>query len=559
MSWILLALVGLPLAAGALIALVRPVPEVAVRWALWASVGAFAAAMVTLTFVIVDGPFDALAADADGRAVVGLTADRIGAVLVVLTTGVAVVVQAFAGRSLHGDPRAKRFHILAAVLTSSTTTVALAATASGLFVAWIVTSITLTALIAHKAPWSPAVVAARRTAGAFAVGDTAFLVALVVALVAVGDLDMRTLEADAVALDGEQLAGLSALTICAVLLVVAGVARSALVPLHRWLPSTLAAPTPVSALLHAGVINGAGVLLIRFAPVFGGSAPAMTVAFVLGLATALFATAVMLVRTDVKGSLVWSTSGQMGFMVLQLGVGAFAAALFHIVGHALYKASMFLGAGGSITAHARQETRPHLGRRSEITGVSTITRVVVGLVVPVAAFALALALIDPHLTAAATILIVVFGSLSAGRAANGWVSSAPLPGRRTLVSAVAGTVALVFAYVGGLTLFETFVADAVPFEVPAAVGPAWVAVVLAVLSLVVVVIAALPGRGGDQLRRRLYGWLVGTGAPRPSRRRPAAITPAGPTVRRRTSATSTTHLLPAQSELAGSTSAGGTA
>ena len=562
MPLVLAALVGLPLAAGASIAVVRPASERAARWALWASVGSFAAAVITLALVL-DGPLDFVATGNDGRAIVGLTADRVGAILVLLTTGVAVVVQAFAGRSLQGDPRAARFHALAAVLTASTTGVALAATASGLFVAWAITSITLTALLAHKAPWPPAVTAVRRTAGAFVIGDVALLASIVGAIAVIGDLDMRMLNADAAALDGEHIAGISALTFFAVLTVVAGIARSALVPIHRWLPATLAAPTPVSALLHAGVINGAGVLLIRFAPIVGGSVPALTLAFVVGLATAVLATAVMLVRTDVKGSLVWSTSGQMGFMVVQLGVGAFAAALFHIVGHASYKASMFLGAGGSITAHARQEIRPHLGRDSTSLGISPVTRLVVGLVVPVAAFALALLLIDPHLTAAATILIVVFGTLSVGRAANGWLSSAPLPGARTFATACVGTVAAVFAYVAGLTLFERFVADAVPFEVPAAVGPVWVAVVLALIALAAVTVATLPGRRGDRIRQQVYVWLVGTGASRPDRRhrppqRPVPAPPASTAVARSTSPPSTQRPESEPSEMVGSTPAGGT-
>ena len=274
---------------------------------------------------------------------------------------------------------------------------------------------------------------------------------------------------------------------------VAGVARSALVPLHAWLPSTLAAPTPVSALLHAGVINGAGVLLIRFSPVFASSVSAMALAFAVGVITALFATAVMLVRTDVKGGLVWSTSGQMGFMVMQLGVGAFAAALFHIVGHALYKAAMFLGAGGAISAHSRQTQRPHLGRADEGVLNASATRIVVGLIAPLAAFALALWVIDPHLTAAATILIVVFGALSVGRAANGWMSATPFAATRTIATAIVGIIVATFGYVGGIALFEGFVVDVVPYDVPAAVGPVWVAAVLAAIGTAVAIVSLHAG------------------------------------------------------------------
>ena len=515
MSGLLVATVALPLLALLVILLLRLTPSTAARVAIGATGAAFVAALVILVVTAIDGPTSAVVTDGDGRAIFGFAADRVGGVLIVLTTFVGLIAQSFASRALLGDPRARRFHVLALALTAATTSVAIAATGSGLVVAWVATSLALVALVGHRAPWSPAVAARRRTGWSFAIGDLALVAAVVITIVTVGDIDLRTASTAAAALDAERIAGVNVLTIVAVLLVVAGAARSALIPIHRWLPSTLAAPTPVSALLHAGVVNGAGVLLIRCAPIFGSSVTAMTLAFVLGLSTALIATAVMLVRTDVKGALVWSTSGQMGFMVLQLGVGAFAAALFHIVGHALYKATMFLGAGGAISAHLRQGGRPHLGRSSAPTLRSTPLRLLVGLVVPLGAFALALFVIDPHLSAAATILIVVFGSLSIGRAANGWMSSSPFAAATSISTAVLGVFAGAFGYVAGVAVFEHFVAGVVPDDVPAAVGPLWVALSLAVLALGVAIIALPRGPRGDELRRRVYVWLLSTGAAEP--------------------------------------------
>jgi NADH:ubiquinone oxidoreductase subunit 5 (subunit L)/multisubunit Na+/H+ antiporter MnhA subunit len=515
MSGVLIAVPVLPLLAALLVLVLRSSPIVTARISVISSALSLVAAVAVLIVVAVDGPIDAVVTDDAGRAVLGFSADRVGGVLIALTALVGLVVQSFAARSLLADPRARRFHLLALVLTAATLSVAVAATATGLVVAWIVTSVSLVALIGHRAPWPPAVEAQRRTGASFLIGDIALVIAVIVALVAIGEIDMRSVGADALALDGEELFGVSALTLVALLMVLAGIARSALVPIHRWLPSTLAAPTPVSALLHAGVINGAGVLLIRFSPVFGSSATAMAVAFGIGTLTALVATAVMLVRTDVKGGLVWSTSGQMGFMVLQLGVGAFAAALFHIVGHALYKAAMFLGAGGAITALSRQNNRPHLGRADAAMLRSVPVRLTIGLLVPLVAFALALVVIDPHLTAAATILIVVFGTLSVGRAANGWLSATPFATVRSIVTAVVGVFVAVFGYVGGVTLFESFVADVVPYDVPAAVGPIWVVATLGLLAIAALTVAFTPGDRGDELRRRVYAWLLTTGASTP--------------------------------------------
>jgi hypothetical protein len=153
------------------------------------------------------------------------------------------------------------------------------------------------------------------------------------------------------------------------------------------------------------------------------------------------------------------------------------------------------------------------GRADQAVLSATVTRLVVGLLAPLAAFALALWLVDPHLTAAATILIVVFGALSVGRAANGWMSATPFAATRTIATAVGGVVVATFAYVGGIALFEGFVVDAVPYEVPAAVGPVWVAAVLAAIGTGVVVVAFTPGPRGDALRRGAYAWLLSTSTP----------------------------------------------
>jgi NADH:ubiquinone oxidoreductase subunit 5 (subunit L)/multisubunit Na+/H+ antiporter MnhA subunit len=530
MSPLLVAAPALPLIAAAIIGLAGPAPRAAARLAVWASALSTIAAVALLIAVGVDGPVDAVVTDADGSAVVGLMADRVGAILLLLTTMVGLIVQSFASRSLLGDPRATRFHALAAVLVGATSVVGVAATGSGLLVAWVATSAALVALLGHKAPSHLAVRSQRRTARSFLVGDAALATGLIVALVTVGDLDLRTVGAAAAALDAETVGPVSALTIVALCLVVAGIARSALVPLHGWLPSTLAAPTPVSALLHAGVINGAGVLLIRFAPAFASSVGAMALAFAVGALTALFATAVMLVRTDVKGALVWSTSGQMGFMVLQLGVGAFAAALFHIVGHALYKAAMFLGAGGAISAHSRHVQRPHLGRDDASVLTAPVTRVVVGGIAPLAAFTVALWVIDPHLTSAATLLIVAFGTLSVGRAATGWMTATPFSATATIAAALGGIVVATFGYVAGIAVFEGFVADVVPYDVPAAVGPIWVAAVLAAIGTGVLLIALAPGRRGDAVRRRAYAWLLSTGTPVVARPTAVRVSPSSSAV-----------------------------
>lgn len=505
---LLLVVPVLPAIAAAAIAVARPVGERSSRWAVRAASAAFAAAIVLAVIVAVSGPVAAVVQGGDGNALVGLYASRVTALLGLLTTGVGLVVQSFAGRNLQGDLFGRRFFVLASLLTAATTSVAFAATLGLLCASWIVAGLALAALVTHRATWQPARRSARRTLRSLWVGDGALLVATLLAVVAVGEIDLRSPAGPARELANASIPvlGGSVLAVVAVLLTVAGISRSALVPVHQWLPSTIAAPTPVSALLHAGVVNGAGMLLVRLAPVFGASAAATHLAFAAGVITACYATTVKLVRSDVKGNLAWSTAGQMGFMTVQVAIGGLSAALLHIVGHGMYKAALFLGAGGSVTAHHRQRQRPapHVVARSVRLGVA--------LLVPAAALWAAYLVIDPHLSTAVRVLVTVFAWATAARAADGWLRSAPFRPVPAVATAAFGAAAGVFAYVGGLTALETFVAPALPGEVAEPVSATLLIATLAAIALVVVVVWLTPGEGMRRLRSRVYAFAL-TSAP----------------------------------------------
>ena len=129
--------------------------------------------------------------------------------------------------------------------------------------------------------------------------------------------------------------------------------KSAQVPFHSWLPDTMETPTPVSALMHAGVINAGGFLVIRLSPLVSLSPIALDLLAVVGAATAILGSVVMLTQTSLKRSLAYSTIAQMGFMMLQCGLGAFSAALLHIVAHSAYKAHAFLSCGSVLDTAAR--------------------------------------------------------------------------------------------------------------------------------------------------------------------------------------------------------------
>ena len=135
------------------------------------------------------------------------------------------------------------------------------------------------------------------------------------------------------------------LELAAVLLVLAVVLRSAQLPVHGWLLHVMEAPTPVSALLHAGIINIGAFVVILLGGFIGKSLIAMSLLVLFGGVTAILAGLTMLTRANVKGALAWSTSAQMGFVLVECGIGAYPVALLHLVAHALYKAQAFLASG----------------------------------------------------------------------------------------------------------------------------------------------------------------------------------------------------------------------
>jgi NADH-quinone oxidoreductase subunit L len=144
----------------------------------------------------------------------------------------------------------------------------------------------------------------------------------------------------------------------AALVALAAFARSAQFLLHTWLPYTMDGPTPVSALMHAGIVNAGGFLINRFAPVFVHTGGVLHWVFIVGLVTAVIGSILMLTQNDIKKSLGYSTMGQMGFMIMECGVGAFSLAVYHLIAHGLFKGTLFLGAGGVINAARKDDGVP---------------------------------------------------------------------------------------------------------------------------------------------------------------------------------------------------------
>ncbi|HEY6894920.1 MAG TPA: NADH-quinone oxidoreductase subunit L, partial [Rhodanobacteraceae bacterium] len=160
--------------------------------------------------------------------------------------------------------------------------------------------------------------------------------------------------------------------IAATLIAIAVVLKSAQLPLHGWLIQVMEAPTPVSALLHAGVVNLGGYVLVRLGALISASLPAETVLVLFGSVTACVAGLVMLTRVTIKVRLAWSTCSQMGFMLMECGLGLYDLALLHLVAHGLYKAHAFLVSGETVVDSRKRRIIEHDTSRREIRWSSAL-------------------------------------------------------------------------------------------------------------------------------------------------------------------------------------------
>jgi NADH-quinone oxidoreductase subunit L len=171
-------------------------------------------------------------------------------------------------------------------------------------------------------------------------------------------------------LPGIEMSGATAVTL---LIFIGAMAKSAQFPLHIWLPSSLYAPTPVHALLHAGIINAGGFLINRLAPLYGLSPTTLHVLLIIGTLTAILGASMMLAQNDIKKTLGFSTIGQMGYMIMECGLGAFALAAFHLIAHGLFKATVFLNCGNVIHKARQEPAFPHTSHAPDEVELSRLT------------------------------------------------------------------------------------------------------------------------------------------------------------------------------------------
>jgi len=333
-----------------------------------AALAGLGAALLTAAGVVHGGPVHTTL----GRLGPAVHLDALSLVMLVLVAFVGTIVTRFGATYLAGEGGHGRFLRWLSLTLAAVLTLVIAGNLLMLVLAWMATSLFLHPLLVHYRERPAAHLAARKKFLISRVGDVALIAAIAVAGVSFGTLDLAAMADAARAADpGHTPASHHAV---AVLIAAAAMLKSAQVPGHGWLTEVMETPTPVSALLHAGIINAGGFLVIRLADLVALSTPAMDLLALVGGFTALLGSVVMLTQSSVKVGLAWSTVAQMGFMMLQCGLGAFAAATLHLVAHSLYKAHAFLTAG-SVIDIARAAWRPaprgtpHPGRLAGLMAV----------------------------------------------------------------------------------------------------------------------------------------------------------------------------------------------
>ncbi len=327
---------------------------------------AFAGAIWILISVASSGPIRLTVAQGAATPwfLLELYIDRLSAVMLVLITAVSLVVHVYSMRYMQGEPGYARFYALLGVMSAVLLAMVASANLFLLFACWYLVSWLLYLLLAYDHRSAPAVKCAGKTWVVLRLGDAALLAGVVLAYHAYGTLEFPALFERAAQQEarlslwrsGPEVSAATAVTL---LLFIGAMAKSAQLPLHVWLPDTMDTPTPVSALMHAGIVNAGGFLINRLAPLYGLAPDTLHVVFAVGGLTMIAGAAVMLMQSDVKRMLGFSTVGQMGYMIMECGLGAFALAIFHLIAHGIFKATSFLAAGNVIHEARRDPKFPH--------------------------------------------------------------------------------------------------------------------------------------------------------------------------------------------------------
>ncbi len=282
--------------------------------------------------------------------------DPLSAVMLVVVTGVGFLIHLYSVGYMHGDPGYARYFAYLNLFVFSMVMLVLAGNFLVLYVFWEAVGLCSYLLIGFWYQRQSAADAGKKAFIVNRVGDVGFALGVMFLWVTLGTLDYGAVFSRVDALPQ------ATATVIALLLFMGACGKSAQLPLHVWLPDAMEGPTPVSALIHAATMVTAGVYMVaRSHAIFERSGVALDVVAWVGGLTALFAATIGLAQTDIKRVLAYSTISQLGYMFAGVGVGAYAAGIFHLVTHAFFKALLFLGAGSVIHALGGEQDLRKMG------------------------------------------------------------------------------------------------------------------------------------------------------------------------------------------------------
>ena len=284
-----------------------------------------------------------------GNTTIIMLFDPLSTLLATIILGISLIVHLYSVRYMAEEAAYGQFFVLLDLMTAALLVMVIAGDLITLVISWHLVGVFLYFLLGQDTRSQTAYRFAFWTLITYRIGDLPLIVAAALLYNAYGTWSLTTIFSEIMANpNAHQVLGLPLMEVVAALIGIAAFARSAQFLLHTWLPYTMDGPTPVSALMHAGIVNAGGFLINRFAPVFVHSGDVLNWIFIVGLITAVFGSLLMLTQNDIKKALGYSTMGQMGFMIMECGIGAFSLAIYHMFAHGVFKGTMFLSAGSVI-------------------------------------------------------------------------------------------------------------------------------------------------------------------------------------------------------------------
>lgn len=280
--------------------------------------------------------------------IIKLKIDNLSIIMLLLINFISFILHRYSTNYLASDVTQGRFMAQLSILTASVSFLVISGNLFTAFIAWQFIGLSLYILLNHYHYDDYANKAAKKKFIINRLGDLSFLVAVILCYKYFGNSDFDCIYNSFNPSVGSHGISINLNTLIGALVFMAVMTKSAQFPFHIWLPDTMETPTPVSAIMHAGVINAGGILLTRIHFMLGMSNFLCDIIFTIGIMSILTSVFFMLSQSDVKKHLAYSTMGQMGFMVVQCSIGLYSAAIFHLVAHGFFKAFLFLSAGNNL-------------------------------------------------------------------------------------------------------------------------------------------------------------------------------------------------------------------